>query len=132
MRNRGSLALILVMTACVVSSPSPRPMRQHAIARIWHGRVPEARRDEYRQYLIESGVRKLEQIKDNLGVDLLERTHDGVTEFYVISYWPSLEAIKAYAGQDVEKTHTLPRDPEFLLEVEPNVRHFEVVLSDRH
>jgi len=98
---------------------------------MWHGRVPEARREEYRRYLIESGIRKLEQIPGNLGADVLERTADGVAEFTVISYWPSLDAIRAYAGADVEKTHNLPRDPEFLLELEPHVRHFDVVLSDR-
>ena len=103
----------------------------HVVARMWHGRVSAARREEYRRYLIESGIRQLEKIPGNLGADVLERTADGVAEFTVISYWPSLDAIRAYAGADIEKTHNLPRDPEFLLELEPHVRHFDVVLSDR-
>ena len=102
-----------------------------AVARMWHGRVPDARAAEYESYLRREGIARLEAIPGNLGADLLTRSRDGVTEFIVISYWRSLDDIKAYAGADVEKTHHLPRDPEFLLELEPNVRHFTVRLSDR-
>jgi heme-degrading monooxygenase HmoA len=127
------LALTLSSTTATPQAPSRMsPTTPHVIARMWHGRVPEAKKDEYRQYLIESGIRKLEAIPHNLGADVLERTANGVTEFTVISYWPSLDDIRAYAGPDIEKTHNLPRDHEFLIEMEPNVRHFEVVLSDRH
>jgi len=59
-------------------------------------------------------------------------THNGITEFLVISYWSSLDDIKAYAGADIEKVHNLPRDPEFLIEPETKVRHFIVRRSDRH
>jgi heme-degrading monooxygenase HmoA len=137
MFNRAVLVIALSLAACS-TTPSSRQRsaampatRPHVVARMWHGRVPESRREEYRQYLIENGIRKLEAIPGNLGADVLERTADGVSEFTVISYWPSLDSIRAYAGTDVEKTHNLPRDPEFLLELEPHVRHFDVVLSDR-
>jgi heme-degrading monooxygenase HmoA len=138
MFNRPSvLVLALSLTACSMT-PTPGPKSpampataSHVVARMWHGRVPESRRDEYRRYLIENGIRKLEAIPGNLGADVLERTADGVSEFTVISYWPSLDSIRAYAGTDIEKTHNLPRDPEFLLELEPHVKHFDVVLSDR-
>jgi hypothetical protein len=63
---------------------------------------------------------------------VLRHTAQGVTEFTVISYWESVEAIRRFAGADINKTHPLPRDPEFLLELEPMVRHFEVVLDERH
>ena len=135
--RRSIVAFALSLSSCSTtpfqaSKPPAMPATApHVVARMWHGRVPEARREEYRRYLIESGIRKLEQIPGNLGADVLERTADGVAEFTVISYWPSLDAIRAYAGADVEKTHNLPRDPEFLLELEPHVRHFDVVLSDR-
>jgi hypothetical protein len=44
----------------------------------------------------------------------------------------SLDAIRRFAGPEVEKTHGLPRDPEFLLELEPTVKHFDVLLGERH
>ncbi len=48
----------------------------------------------------------------------------------MISYWDSVDAIKQYAGEDYEKTNVLPRDPEYLLVVEPKVRHLEVLVND--
>ncbi len=104
---------------------------QIEIARIWHGRVPDAKAAEYYEYLNRDGVDKIEKIPHNLGADVLTSSHDGITEFVVISYWHSLDDIKAYAGADVEKVHNLPRDPEYLIEPETKVRHFVVRRSDR-
>lgn len=36
----------------------------------------------------------------------------------------------AYAGEDIEKTHHLPKDHEHLLELPPNVKHFDVVVNE--
>jgi hypothetical protein len=41
-----------------------------------------------------------------------------------------MDAIRKYAGADVEKTHNLPKDPEYLLELEPTVKRYEVVLDE--
>jgi hypothetical protein len=48
------------------------------------------------------------------------------TEFQVISYWESLDAIRAYAGEDVRHTRDLPRDREFLVGMEPLVRNYQL------
>ena len=101
-----------------------------AVARLWHGRTPESMADEYARYLYEEGVRKLRAIKGNLGVQVLRRSHDDIVEFTTISYWESRDAIKAYAGRDIAKTHHLPRDPEYLLELEPTVTHFDVLVDE--
>jgi heme-degrading monooxygenase HmoA len=122
------IAAALLIASCATYRP-PEPIG--AVARMWHGRVPDVRATEYEQYLRRDGITKLEAIPGNLGVDLFTRSRDGVTEFMVISYWRSLDDVKAYAGSDIEKTHNLPRDPEFLIEMEPKVRHFTVRMSDR-
>jgi len=101
-----------------------------AIARVWHGRTPAAKADEYFQYLKESGIKKMEALDGNLGDQVFRRTENGVADFTVISYWESREAIKKWAGEDIEKTRYLDKDKEYLLELEPNVKHFEVLLND--
>lgn len=101
------------------------------VARIWHGRTLTTRADEYATYLQEAGVRKIEAIPGNLGAQMLRRTDGKVTEFTVISYWKSREDIKKFAGADIEKTHNLPKDPDYLLELEPKVKHFDVVYDGR-
>ena len=125
---RKLLLITLFLAACKTTST---PMQTNAVARMWHGRTPDAKAAEYYDYLMSAGVSRFKSIPGNLGVDVMSRSRDGVTEFIVISYWRTLDDIKAYAGADIEKTHNLPRDPEYLLELEPNVRHFTVRWSER-
>ncbi len=86
-----------------------------AIARIWRGRTPRERADEYAEYLYEVGIRPLEE--KALGVQMFREDRDQETEFVTISYWESVEAMGAFAGRDPTAIHHLPRDPEFLLEL---------------
>lgn len=112
-------------------SKSTTLQSRRVIARIWHGRTLTSKADEYYAYLKEAGIDKIEAIDGNLGAQVLRRTEGKSTEFTVISYWESREAIKKFAGDDIEKTHFLPKDPQYLLELEPLVKHFEVFLDDR-
>ena len=125
--RRFAVLLVLLLGSCAHQSA----IQPGVVARIWHGRVPDVRATEYYDYLLHEGIARLEKIPGNLGADVLSRSNNGVTEFIVISYWPSLDAIRAYAGADIEKAHNLPRDAEFLIDPEPNVRHFTLRLSDR-
>lgn len=43
------------------------------------------------------------------------------------SYWSSREEIRAYAGDEIEKTHHLPRDRQYLLELPPYGKHYDIV-----
>jgi hypothetical protein len=47
----------------------------------------------------------------------------------VLSYWDSLDAVRLFAGDDIEKVRALPRDPEYMVGAEPAVRHFEVIVN---
>lgn len=131
--------LLCVITAVSLSmtyrslSPAKSTTQQPrmVIARIWHGRTLTSKADEYYAYLKEAGINKVEAIEGNLGAQVLRRTEDKTTEFTVISYWESRDAIKKFAGDDIEKTHFLPKDPQYLLELEPKVKHFEVAYDGR-
>jgi heme-degrading monooxygenase HmoA len=101
-----------------------------AVARLWHGRTPESKADEYARYMYEEGVKKLRSTRGNLGVQVLRQVHDGVAEFTTISYWESRDAIRAYAGDDITKARHLPKDAEYLLELESTVRHFDVLVNE--
>ena len=101
------------------------------IARIWHGRTRTSDADEYYLYLYEAGIKKIKSTVGNLGVEVLRKKGDRVTEFIVISYWESIEAIQRFAGKDISKTHNLPKDHLYLLELEPTVKHFEVMFSEK-
>ena len=101
-----------------------------AVARMWQGRTRATDAERYASYLYEEGVKKLRATPGNLGVQVLRRVVGDVAEFTTISYWSSRDEIRAYAGDDIEKTHHLRRDAEYLLELPPHVRHFEVVFDE--
>jgi heme-degrading monooxygenase HmoA len=102
---------------------------QAVIARAWHGKTPRAKADEYERYLA-GAITKFPSIAGNLGYQLMRLDGgpdgDGTVEFQVISYWESLDAIKAYAGEDVRRTRSLPKDPEYLVDLEPLVRNYQL------
>ena len=85
------------------------------IARIWRGRTTRDRADEYEAYNYESGIKPL--IQKALGVQTFREDRQDETEFMTISYWESLEAMTACAGEDLTKAHHLERDEEFLIEL---------------
>lgn len=57
---------------------------------------------------------------------MLERVEGDVAHFLFVSYWESKDAIRAFAGNDIERARYYPEDAEFLLEFEPQVAHYEV------
>ena len=134
----GLLALLCASSVIAQTGQTSAASKQHTvspankvvIARIWHGRTRSSKADEYYEYLKEAGIKKIRGINGNLGVQVLRRTVNDITEFTVISYWESIDAIRRFAGADIEKTHNLPKDPDYLLELEPKVQHYEVVLDE--
>ena len=95
------------------------------IARIWRGRTVAARADEYLEYLRATGLDETRATAGNCGVRILRRVGGEQAEFLFISFWDSLESIRAFAGEDIERAVYYPKDTEFLLELEPTVAHYE-------
>jgi heme-degrading monooxygenase HmoA len=129
---------ILPFAAFAQSQPSTIPapgnrsntQAKTVVARIWHGKTLTSKAAEYYDYL-RTGIKKIESIPGNLGVQVLRLNNGKITEFTVISYWESRDAIRAFAGNDIEKVRPLPKDSEYLIEPETKVKHFDVLLDDR-
>ncbi|MCI0635342.1 MAG: antibiotic biosynthesis monooxygenase [Actinobacteria bacterium] len=96
------------------------------IARIWFGRTKAADYDAYLAYLEESGVAALKRTPGNEGVMVLRRLDGDEAEFGVVSFWSSIEDVKAFAGEDVDVARYFSDDKRFLLEFTPKLKHFEV------
>lgn len=90
----------------------------------WRG--PESKAAEYYQYLIRTGVADYQATPGNRGVYILQRTAEGKTHFLLLTFWDSYEAIRKFAGEDVERARYYPEDLEYLLELEPFVTHYQV------
>ena len=96
------------------------------IARLWHGAVPAERADAYLAYLEKTGVPDSQATPGNRGVYVLRRLDGKTAHFLFVSLWESFDAISAFAGADVDRARYYPEDPEYLLELEPTVTHYEV------
>jgi heme-degrading monooxygenase HmoA len=128
MRKMMLLLVMMVSFAQCATAPAPSASNDAPrVARMWRGEVPLARAEEYDAYIRAEGLNKLRAIPRNLGVQMFRRTIGDREEFVVISYWPDEAAIHAYAGADITRAHLLPRDPEFLIDPDPLVRHYRVV-----
>jgi heme-degrading monooxygenase HmoA len=96
------------------------------IARVWFGRTKAEDHDAYLAYLEESGVAALKKTRGNQGVMVLRRRDGDEAEFGVVSFWDSLDDVKAFAGEDVDVARYFPEDERYLLEFTPRLKHFEV------
>jgi len=101
------------------------------IVRMWHGRVPSAKAAAYRAFLNERAVPDYASVPGNVSVHILERAEGPLTHFVTMTFWTGIEAIRAFAGDDVSKAKYYPEDAEFLLEYEPEVVHYDVVGRSR-
>ena len=99
------------------------------IVRMWHGRTPASLADAYLAFLEQRAIPDYRRIPGNQGVWLLRRLEGDVAHFITLTHWSSYEAIRAFAGDDIERAKYYPEDREFLLEFEPCVVHYEVGAS---
>jgi quinol monooxygenase YgiN len=104
-------------------------LEKKMIARTWRGVTPESKSKAYFDYLMKTGVQACRATEGNRGVYVLRRIHEERAEFLFISLWESTAAIRKFAGEDIEKAVYFPEDEEFLLELEPNVAHYEVLVE---
>ena len=97
------------------------------VVRMWHGRVPTAKAQAYREFLNARAIPDYRSVPGNVSVHILERQDGEVSHFITMTFWTSMEAIAGFAGADVEAAKYYPEDRDFLLEYEPRVVHYEVV-----
>lgn len=97
------------------------------IARSWHGAVPGHLAGAYGDFLRAVALPDYRATPGNRSVLALRRNAGQVTHFQLLSLWDSLDAIRAFAGDDVERARYYPQDPRYLLDMEPTVTHHEVV-----
>ena len=99
------------------------------IARIWQGATPEAKAEQYLDYMRQTGVKELRATEGNRGVYVLRRIDNGQAEFTFISLWESWEAIRRFAGDEVERAVYYPEDSDYLVSLTPQVTHYEVLVA---
>ena len=95
------------------------------IARLWRARVADPASGSAEAYLrhFREHVRPaLERLAGHRGSQVL--TREG--EIIVLTFWDSMEAVRAFAGADAERAVVEPEARAVLAEFDDFVRHYEV------
>lgn len=96
------------------------------IVRLWHGRVAASKAEAYRAFLNDRAIADYRAVRGNISVHVLERREGNVAHFITMTFWADMDAVRAFAGEDVEAAKYYAEDADFLLEFEPRVVHYEV------
>jgi len=97
------------------------------ILRIWSGRVATEQAAEYADLVRRTGIAGYRETPGNLEAQVAVRDlGDGRSEVVTLSWWTSLDDLRAFAGPDVEVARHYPEDDAFLLDRDPRVKHYEV------
>jgi heme-degrading monooxygenase HmoA len=97
------------------------------IARTWRGWTRREDSDAYVEYLQATGIPEYRSTPGNLSAYILRRDDGDRTEFVALSFWDSLDSIKAFSGEPVDRAVFYPEDDRFLVDRETTVSHFEVI-----
>jgi len=99
------------------------------IARIWKGVTKKEDKERYLAYLKDTGLKDYAATKGNQGTYVLTRQVGRNTEFLLLSLWRSMDDIKGFAGEEVEKAVYYPADKAFLLNMVATVDHYEIAVA---
>lgn len=96
------------------------------ITRIWHGATPVAKADEYLNLMRTVAIPDYRAIPGNTGAYALRRIEGDTAHFLMVTFWESETAIRAFAGENINKAKYYDFDKRFLLELEPSSTHYEM------
>jgi heme-degrading monooxygenase HmoA len=100
-----------------------------SVARVWRGFAPPESADAYLEHLQRDTLPQLHRIVGHRGAYVLRRDDEGEVEFVVITLWDSLDAVRAFAGDDYEAAVVPPQARRLLSRFDEEVAHYEVAVD---
>ncbi|WP_129793745.1 antibiotic biosynthesis monooxygenase [Sphingosinicella sp. CPCC 101087] len=100
------------------------------IERIWRGWIAPEKAERYAQFLRDEFLPGAHSIPGYRGARVLRRERGGEVEFLVVTHFDSLDAIRAFAGEDLEKAHLAEPARALLHRWEARVAHYEIAFED--
>ena len=106
-------------------------MGGHPIARVWSGHVPSAQAEGFHRHLLATGVAEAHAVEGNLGASVLRRTEGDRVRFTLLTIWSDAEAVRRFAGDDVDAARLYPGDDRFGLMPEHRATLHDIVQPER-
>ena len=99
------------------------------IARLWHGWTSRENADAYEAVLKRAMLPGIQRVQGYRGAHLLRRDLGSEAEFVTLTLFESLEAVRAFAGEDYELAVVPPGARKLLSRFDARSLHYELVLS---
>ena len=100
------------------------------IERVWSARTTREGALKYGEHFHRVVLPELAAIAGYSGARLLEREADGGIELVVVTRWQSLDAIRAFAGEELDRAVVHVEAAAWFSDYDRTVRHFGVVAQD--
>ncbi len=97
------------------------------IVRTWRGRAALSNPDSYPAHFRQNVVPALRKVGGFRGASLLREDGADAIEFLVLTRWESMNAVRAFAGDDPGHAVVEPEAVAALTNFDRRVRHYEVV-----
>jgi heme-degrading monooxygenase HmoA len=110
-------------------TPVTREEPGTVIGRLWHGWTSRDKADVYEQLLRKEVLPGIHKVDGYKGAYLLRRDVQEGVEFVTLTLFESMDAVRAFAGEDYEVAVVPPKARELLSRFDPTSDHFEVVIQ---
>ena len=100
------------------------------ITRVWRGFTAAEDADAYERFLLTQLFPSMRSIPGFLGAEVLRRPAGAEVEFVTLVRFDSLDAIRAFAGEDYEHPVIEPAAAALLSRYEERAFHFETARYD--
>jgi heme-degrading monooxygenase HmoA len=100
------------------------------IARVWSARAAPDLAPAYAEHLRRQVLPAVRKLDGYAGALLLERPAPDGAEVLVITFWQSADAVRGFAGADVEAAVIAEEAAALLDQFDRRVRHYEVAVAD--
>ncbi len=97
------------------------------IVRTWRGWAAASNRAAYPDHFRKHVLPELKEIAGFLGASLLQQDRQGEVEFLVLTRWASIEAVRAFAGDDISRAVVEPEAAAALVRFDRSVQHYELI-----
>ena len=100
------------------------------IARLWTARATRANAQMYREHFETVVIAHIRTITGYVSGALLTMDRGDETEIVVSTRWQTMDAVRAFAGDDVEAAVVAEAARGMLLSWDERVRHFTIAVDD--
>jgi heme-degrading monooxygenase HmoA len=100
------------------------------IERVWLARTTRDGATRYAEHFRRVVMPELAAIAGYRGARLLERELNGGIEIVVVTHWQTIDAIRAFAGEEIDRAVVHDEAAVLFSDYDRKVRHFGVVVSE--